>query len=250
MDSTDGWLLRRDGVASIFQFHRPDIIGLQEVFEHQLTDLNERLPNYAFFGVGRQDGETAGEFCPIGYRSDRFTIADTDTFWLSTTPTDPGSIGWDADFPRIVTRTTLQDLTTDISYHVYNTHFDHEGELARENSAHLLRDRLKTDAPVIVIGDFNCERGSNPYQKLAADNDNDPALYNSKFQSECSHHGPHTTRCDFENLKPNRTIDYIFVTEEIIVSQHGSLTDLDARGRFPSDHLPVIMDGEIPANEV
>ena len=40
----------------------PDILGLQEVESHQLSDMNDLLrASYDFVGVGRDDGQTKGE---------------------------------------------------------------------------------------------------------------------------------------------------------------------------------------------
>src|SRR3546814_15261924 len=50
---------------------------------------------YQFVGVARDDGKDKGEFSPLGFRRDRFTLVGSGTFWLSPTPDTP-SKGWDA----------------------------------------------------------------------------------------------------------------------------------------------------------
>src|SRR3546814_10516417 len=46
----------------------------------------------------------------LGYRTDRFTLLASGTFWLSQTPDRPGK-GWDAAYPRIASWARLRDRT-------------------------------------------------------------------------------------------------------------------------------------------
>jgi len=48
--------------ASMIHFNHVDIVGIQEALCDQVNDLAERLPDYNWFGVGRDDGDNAGEF--------------------------------------------------------------------------------------------------------------------------------------------------------------------------------------------
>ena len=68
---------------------------------HQVTDLVKNLPQYAYVGVGRDDGKTKGEYSAILYKKDRFNIVEQHTFWLSETPEIPGSKNWDAAITRV-----------------------------------------------------------------------------------------------------------------------------------------------------
>ena len=91
----------RDRVASVIRFHKADLVGMQEVLRDQISDLEILLPQYGWIGVGRDDGQDGGEFSPIFYRKDRFTVLDSGTFWLSETPEVTGSKSWDAAITRI-----------------------------------------------------------------------------------------------------------------------------------------------------
>ena len=84
-------LNRRDRVASVIRFHKADLVGMREVLRDQIGDLEILLPQYGWIGVGRDDGADGGEFSPIFYRKDRFTVLDSGTFWLSETPEVTGS---------------------------------------------------------------------------------------------------------------------------------------------------------------
>ena len=168
-DSANAWPYRKDLAASMIRFHHADLAGLQEALKGQIDDLVERLPGYGWFGVGRDDGRERGEFSAIFYRRDRVELLEGSTFWLSEEPDSVGSIGWDADYTRIVTWGRLRDRATGRVFFHFNTHFDHLGEQARLESARLLVTRVKEiagTAPVIVTGDFNCRESSEPYLVL------------------------------------------------------------------------------------
>jgi len=102
-DGPHAWPYRKDLAASILHLHQPDVVGLQEALPDQVDDLAARLPDFAWVGVGRDDGVRQGEFAAIFYRRARLTLLDQGTFWLSQTPNIPGSLGWDAACIRIVT---------------------------------------------------------------------------------------------------------------------------------------------------
>ena len=44
---------------------KPDSFGLQEALKDWMEDLTEGLPEYGWVGVGRDDGQEAGEFNPV-----------------------------------------------------------------------------------------------------------------------------------------------------------------------------------------
>ena len=238
-DGENAWPHRTDHVASVIRFHEADFAGLQEALLGQIQDLEERLPGYAWIGVGRDDGSEEGEFTPIFYRTDRYELEDSDTFWLSETPEVPGSKSWDTAITRIATWGIFRDRRTGRRFVLLNTHFDHVGTEARAKSAELIVEHVKEfDLPAIVTGDFNTTPGTEPYEVLTAAGS---ALRDAFHVSEMPHHGPASTWSGFEAVAPDRRIDFIFVSDGVDVVRHGILSEtLD--GRFPSDHLPVLAD--------
>jgi endonuclease/exonuclease/phosphatase family metal-dependent hydrolase len=125
-----------------------------------------------------------------------------------------------------------------------NTHFDHIGEQARQESARLIRRRLTTlaaELPVVVTGDLNADPTSVPYRILTRDSIDAaiPPLRDALSTSLDSHYGPTSTWTAFRAIEPERRIDYILVSGPIRVLAHGILAD-SWDGRFPSDHLPVL----------
>ncbi|MEX0703477.1 MAG: endonuclease/exonuclease/phosphatase family protein, partial [Planctomycetales bacterium] len=164
-DGANAWPYRRDHVADIIRENGVDLVGLQECYPDQIDDLQERLADYAWYGVGREDGKKQGEFCAVFYRKDRLEKIEAGEFWLSETPEKVASKSWDAAIERIVTRLVFRDRRTGRKLVLYNTHFDHEGTQARAESAKLILSRVRAEeagSPVIVAGDFNTTADSAP----------------------------------------------------------------------------------------
>jgi endonuclease/exonuclease/phosphatase family metal-dependent hydrolase len=243
-DGVNAWPNRKDRVASLIRYHGADVIGVQEALLHQLTDLDARLPGFARVGVGRTDGKTKGEFSAILYRTDRLTLKDSGTFWLSPTPEVAGSKGWDTAIERVATWAHFADRRTGCEWLQLNTHFDHIGEVARQESSRLIRRRLLTLAngkPVIMTGDLNTEPTHAPYRILTSEPLQDAVapLADAFVTSRTGNYGPTATWNAFKAIEANWRIDYILVSSPIVVEQHAILPDM-WDGRFPSDHLPVI----------
>ncbi|MBN2355516.1 endonuclease/exonuclease/phosphatase family protein [candidate division KSB1 bacterium] len=247
-DSANAWPYRKDLAPSMIRFHHADIVGLQEALYGQVIDLQERLPNYSWFGVGRDDGEKAGEFMAIFYLKKRFRVVNHSTFWLSENPDTPGK-GWDAACNRVVTWGKFKDIKTGKNFYLFNTHFDHMGETARRQSAKLLLEKIKTISGkpnIIVTGDFNASPHSVPYRTITQTPEeiSDYRLTDTRTISLNPHHGPKGTFTGFKisaHLQQNQPIDYIFVSDGIKVLNHGTLSDT-FDGRFPSDHFPVLAE--------
>ena len=102
------------------------------------------------------------------FRRERFALRHQATFWLSETPEVIGSKSWDSSLPRIVTWVELTDRKRANVTRVFNTHFDHEGEQARLESARVLRGKIDAlpALPTIVLGDFNTADDSAPHDVL------------------------------------------------------------------------------------
>jgi endonuclease/exonuclease/phosphatase family metal-dependent hydrolase len=246
-DGVNAWSKRKNSVASMISFHHADIVGLQEALLLQLNDLTELLPSYSWLGVGRDDGKSKGEFSAILFRDDRFEVIKNSTFWLSETPDIP-SMGWDAAFTRVVTWAEMKDKESGKTFFIFNTHYDHMGETARINSSKLLKERIGEicqDLPVIVTGDFNTKATTEAYQILTAQSDDKIILYDAQSKSQTEHHGSNVTYNGFgKSIEPGNKIDFIFVTKDVEVLKHGVIDEV-VDGRYPSDHMPVIVEVKI-----
>lgn len=236
----DAWQHRKEMVKGLVRFHDFDIFGTQEAFKHQLADILE-LENYAYVGVGRDDGKDAGEHSAIVYRKDRFDVLKNGDFWFAENPDVPGK-GWDAVCcNRICSWAKFKDKKTGKEFFVFNSHFDHQGQEARKNSSLLLLKKIEEIAGkgvVFCTGDFNATPDDEPIQILM----NDGRLKDSFRVSACPPYGTEGTFNSFRLDFPMRDrIDYIWVSEGVKVNKYGVLNDVQY-GHFPSDHFPVMVN--------
>tara|TARA_B100000678_G_scaffold281545_1_gene279506 strand:+ start:1090 stop:1965 length:876 start_codon:yes stop_codon:yes gene_type:complete len=238
-DGENAWPNRKEHVFDLIRHEAPDVLGMQEVLLDQKCDLEAALPGYAFLGVARDDGREAGEFSPLAYRTDRFVLIDSGTFWLSPTPDVPGK-GWDAAYPRIATWARLRDRTSGKEMRVLNTHFDHVGAQARAEGASQIARWVAAGAgqPTIAMGDFNSAPDSEPYRRLT---DSASSLANTRTLSRTPPYGPRGTFTAFDiSRDAGAPIDHIFVTREFTVASHAVITQ-HWGGKLPSDHYPVLV---------
>ena len=133
-DGENKWENRKNKLAALLNYYEPAFVGIQEGLIHQVEFLDQSLPADNFIGVGRDDGKQKGEYCALFYDARIFKVIIDSTFWLSETPGIPSN-GWDANLNRICTYGLFEHLQTKARIWVMNTHFDHRGKMARENSA-------------------------------------------------------------------------------------------------------------------
>jgi endonuclease/exonuclease/phosphatase family metal-dependent hydrolase len=242
-DGENAWANRKRKVADVIRFHKADIVGVQEALLSQLRDLESLLPDFEWCGVGRADGKESGEYSAILYRKSRFQLIETKTFWLSENPDVPGSKGWDAALPRIVTWAKFKDRASRKTFFHFNTHFDHRGDRARTESASLILKKIQEiagSAPFVLTGDLNVRENSDAYRTLKTGTSK-LRLSDTRYVSTNGHFGGNSTFSAFKELEPGMTIDHIFVREGTIVSEHGTLSDR-WDGLWASDHLPVLTE--------
>ena len=242
-DGVNRWANRRDEFIGQVALMRPAILGLQEVVTGQKTDLERALPGYAFLGVARDDGRSAGEFSNIAVDRKAFAVRSSGTFWLSET-SDVPSKGWDAAYRRIATWAHLVRKSDGKRFLALNTHLDNEGKVARLEGAReivrwLARNRAAGES-VIVTGDMNSEPGSPPIQELASDS---LKLRDARAVSKSAPIGPEGTFNNWVTVPAKAPrIDYVFVDPKLSVERYGVAAWHSAGGRVASDHFPVVAD--------
>ncbi len=165
-DNSNGknsWNIRKGAMIELIHSLFPDILGIQEGLIHQVEFLDSKMNDYKYVGVGRDDSKREGEYCAIFFKEKKYKLLENSTFWLSTNQ-DEVSVGWDAALERICTYALLEDIKSGNKIWVFNTHFDHVGNIAREESAKLLLEKIQmlniNEYPTLVMGDFNAEENS------------------------------------------------------------------------------------------
>ena len=234
------WSQRKGMVSGYLLRKNASVIGLQEVRHNQLLDLDKALPKHGYLGVGREDGKTRGEYSPIFYDR-RVWKLDPDqngTFWLSDTPGIANSRSWGNHHTRICTWARLiatDDPEKKRAIYIYNTHWDHQSQLARFNSALLMlkkiKERTHKEDPYILMGDLNATVKN-------------PAVKSLLGQGLLRDHGKNQYRSSSKwkaGLVPGLRIDHIFTSPSIGEGNLQVESNGNAEGWSGSDHHPVVL---------
>jgi endonuclease/exonuclease/phosphatase family metal-dependent hydrolase len=227
---------RVNRVLTMVEKYLPDTIGFQEASPTWMNQLRLRLSAYySYVGAGR-DGGNNGEFNPIFYRKDKFTLLDSGTKWLSATP-DKVSKFSESSLNRIFTYAVLKRNSDGRIFVHINTHFDHKSDVARVKQAEVLAGFIEEFAKnytVILTGDFNCKTGTDEYKIIDATSlvsSRDIAL--EKENDTGTYHG----YSDKNNL-----IDFAFVSETGIIVKFYKVANEKINGDYASDHHPVYIE--------
>lgn len=170
MDGDNAWEKRKKAVVKMIQSEDPDVFGVQEMLPDQQQYLRGELTEYDMVGVGRDDGMNEGECMGIFYKKTRFELLKEGTFWLSETPEVP-SMGWDAACKRTVTYVQLKDRKNGKDFFYFNTHLDHVGLIARQESVKLIVEKIRelvpdTNGAYVLGGDMNTPLTQNIFIPL------------------------------------------------------------------------------------
>lgn len=159
------------------------------------------------------------------------------TFWLSKKP-DSVSFGWDAALPMICSYAKISNSLLGDTFWVFNTHFDHIGIIARNESVKLISKLISrfnnNNSPVILMGDFNMTPDAEPIKRLSENfSDNWLEMNKNKNSGMATFNG-------FDPLgKDGKRIDYIF-TKGFEVIECNILNDKRKNGNVLSDHFAVL----------
>ncbi|KAI9276244.1 Endonuclease/exonuclease/phosphatase [Sporodiniella umbellata] len=167
------WSIRKWKVLDTVLLYSPDILALQQSASHQLKDLEALLgDDYQQVNTSQGD-ESENEINALFYKTDSIQLESSKTFWLSETPLQAKSVGWDAE----QSRTALQAVFNGKDGHkwtVFNVFLDPVGTQSREESSKWLLEKSQAIAkesgdPVFLLGDFNSTRNEPAYQILVGE---------------------------------------------------------------------------------
>ena len=241
-DGDNCWDNRKHASINMINEEKPTVFGLQEALPEQVQYLAENLPEYAYIGVGRDDGKQKGEFMAIFYRKDEVELLYGGTFWLSETPDTP-SRGWDAACFRSCTWTKLKMKSNGKIFAYLNTHLDHVGKEARKEGLALIAKRaqeiVSDDMPVFLTADFNAVTSNPIFEPVKA------------IMKDAREEAPETDRRATINFyqpgnedKADWIIDHIFF-RGATPKTFKVLRDKDYGAPYISDHYPVVLEAEI-----
>jgi endonuclease/exonuclease/phosphatase family metal-dependent hydrolase len=254
------WSERKHLIVNELKFntaHNPEaFICLQEVLHEQLVDilagLNSSTPSrsqnsedkttrdeWAYIGVGRDDGHLAGEYSPIIYRPSIWNLSSWKTVWMSPTPDRPGK-GWDAGSIRIVTVGQFTHIASKNSVVGLCTHFDEQGEVSRRESAKVVQGIVRDveEEAVWLAGDLNSEMDGEAYGYLNGENS---MLMDTRGAAKWRY-GNEITCTGFQQEEMT-IIDYVLVSKKCwAVEGFSVLPNRFEDGMYSSDHRAVVVD--------
>jgi len=248
-DGKNHWIYRRNRVCELLNDYRPDVLGLQEALDFQVSEIRDMLPGYEKVGVGSLGG-AKGLFNAIFYDAKRFIPSLEGTFWFSDTPDIAGSKRWGNILPRTCTWVRLIEKDSGRAFYFYNVHLDHISRRSRKNSVVFLTQFIYTRSSpdsFVLTGDFNSRETSAPIRYLKG---KIPLRIRTKGSVLNLESLLDTFRARYPNVRNvvsfhgyrrrlfRFKLDYIFVPTSVRV--------LDARiiqpqwkKSYPSDHFPL-----------
>ena len=241
----NGWDDRKDYLCDMIKFEAFDVFGVQEARHPQISDMLERMPEYAYIGVGRDDGEHKGEHCAIFYQKKKFKVLDHGDFWFSETPDVP-SYGWGAKYRRVCTWGLFQNKKTKELFYLIYTHVNwgKSSVMSANMLVEFVKEKCTKTDNVIIMADFNAAQDSDLY-KIITSNGFEDTYESSKYRFAPTGTG-NGFRINYFNY---RRIDHIFVSEGIKSSRYGVLTyhyyrDLKAQEEAMETAAPKEIKGE------
>ncbi len=234
-DSIYHWEHRKQASLNLMHEENPTVFGLQEACPDQMDYMVENLPEYGYIGVGRDDGKRKGEFMSIFYKKEEVEFIDGGTFWLSETP-DQVSKGWDAACFRTCTWAILKKKDTGKKFVYMNTHLDHMGKVAREESIKLIVERAEKltggKLPVFITADFNSPTSNAIFKPMQE------AMLDARVEAPVTDDRG-TLNC-WGTTPPGVVIDHVFY-RGAEAQKFEVLRDKDYGAPYVSDHYPVML---------
>ncbi len=248
----DGWEARRELCGDVIVNQQADVVCLQEARSYQVEELKRRLPKFDVTGMSHPTREVVQNNA-IMYSRERFELISSGGFWYSQQPHVAGSKGWDTASPRHANWARFRVRGgrdgNNTEFIVWNTHFDHKGQQAREEQARMTVEASAAFDPIgipqILAGDMNAKSNNRAIETLVEGGWHD---------TYAALHGPADPGFTFHGFLGDRRqakgkgnkIDWIFTRGD--VETLGAEIIRDGRnGRFPSDHYFLSATLDLPS---
>jgi len=248
-DGKNHWRFRRNRICELLNRYRPDVLGLQEALNFQISEIRTMLPGYEKVGIGNLGGSKVLHNA-VFFNTERFLLSEQGTFWFSDTPDIPGSKGWGNIMPRTCTWARLIEKDSKQAFYFYNVHLDHISQRSRKNSVvfltRFIHQRSSPD-PFVLTGDFNAREKSAPIQYLKGKIPlriktkgfvSNPEPLMDTFRVRYPNDRNAATFHGYRRLFFRFKLDYIFVPPSVRV-QDAIIIHPQWKKYYPSDHFPL-----------
>jgi endonuclease/exonuclease/phosphatase family metal-dependent hydrolase len=236
----DGWAERKELCAAVMRAQHADLIGLQECQHVHFDYLKQSLPEFESFALCRPDAN-GFPLNAILFSRARYELLRSGGFWLSDKPHVEGSKAWDSREARFVNWVHLAERGSGKQLRMWNTHFDHIGQVAREKAAELIVQAsaaLPPTLPQLFTGDLNSHATNPAIKAIAAGGWTD--TYSSVHgQAEVGFTAHAFLGAQYGekrlNGKPGARIDWIWCRGPVKALAAEVIRD-SRNGHYPSDH--------------
>ena len=235
-DGENIWENRKKNLINLLINYQPDIFFFQEITHIQFNYLQNKLEFlYEFLGKFRDDSNES-EMCSIVYNKKIFSLNQSGTFWLSSTPNVPYSNDFENFFPRICTWANLQKDFKQFLF--FNLHLDHINLNAHKKCINVVLNQIKNISNneikfILIGGCFYCDENDEIIEMIKNDGF-------KEIMFENSFHG-------FTGIG-NKHWDYLFYKENedfkeknVKILKDESVIDKN-KNIFISDHFPIFVE--------
>lgn len=234
-ESTHGpWPVRRELIVEAIRQHTPEVVAFQAVrkdvpSEHgrdQATQVADRLPEFkhvlfvaaADHEDGKQDGSAF--LSRVAFEHVEHTVLD-----LGAKPDEA-----EDQAPRVVVCARM----TSPALSIFNSHYSWSYRQAVSNVTEALSYMRQVPGAAVLVGDLNTSPDSDLMRRLATEG----------WTDVWAHLRPHDAGYTFESNAPDKRIDYVWTTGDLV----SSLKAIDlvkewpnAHGARLSDHLGLVV---------
>ncbi len=243
---------RAPRLLSLIRSFEPDSIGVQEARGSWVRQLNTELMRKGYTRVGVDAGgnpnASGGYFATyIFFRTDKYDLLDSGTFWMSKTPDVPSIYDSTVDCNRTCTWALLENKETGFRYVHMNTHLDWMNMEVNRIQVAMIREQIERfeamGYPVFATGDYNCDEGTASYHEmLKSDRIADSKHVADKTMNLGTY--PSYGQYDVTVTKP---IDYVFVTKNAMTVHEYKVIDEKPDGKYVSDHNGLFVHATVNA---
>ena len=235
-DGENIWDNRKNYLIELLIKYQPDIFFFQEITHIQFNYIQNKLEFlYEFLGKYRDDSNES-EMCSIVYNKSIFSLNQSGTFWLSSTPNVPYSNDFENFFPRICTWANLQkDLK---QYLFLNLHLDHINLNAHKKCINIVLNQIKNISNdkikfILIGGCFYCEENDEIIDMIKNDGFKEIIFENSYhgFTGIGKKHWDYLFYKENEEIKETNVK---ILKDESVVDQN--------RNIYISDHFPIFAE--------
>ncbi len=243
---------RSERLLPLILTFEPDSIGVQEARGSWNNKLNRGLvaKGYTRVGVdagGNSNGSSAYFATYIFYKTDKYELLDSGTFWMSKTPDVPSIYDSTVDCNRTCTWALLENKETGFRYVHMNTHLDWMNMEVNKIQVSMIREQIERfeamGYPVFATGDYNCDEGTASYKEMLKSE----VVADSKHVAEKTMDlGTYPSYGQYD-VTVEKPIDYVFVTKDMMEVHEYKVIDEKPGGEYVSDHNGLFVHATVKA---